>query len=249
MSDRSSICCCLILLGYPFLAIGVSTAVMAVGTSTLHILRRACHLRTPYTGLLTSAWAAADTLAKIGGAIVLIVPVCMIPLFLWTQRPLLKQLLARLRQARHPTPRLSRSRALNRTGVFLSNLPLLVIPRPVTIDCATRQKLSWSPSSLFFIGSIMVVDTVASILRSFVSFDADAQPADCSPTIVALTCRFHPSGDPWRRQKTRTLHQRKGAIASLCDIARPSRSQRVYLRRTPNEERGNGKGRGGGKTC
>ena len=93
MNDRSSICCCLILLGYPFLSIGASTSVMAVGTCTLHILRRACHLRTPYTGLLTSAWAAADTLAKIGGAIVLIVPVCMIPLFLWTQRPLLRQFL------------------------------------------------------------------------------------------------------------------------------------------------------------
>lgn len=31
MGDRSSICCCLVLLGYPFLAIGVSTAVMALG--------------------------------------------------------------------------------------------------------------------------------------------------------------------------------------------------------------------------
>ena len=36
LGGRSSICCCLILLGYPFLSIGASTVVMAVG-KILHV--------------------------------------------------------------------------------------------------------------------------------------------------------------------------------------------------------------------
>ncbi|KAJ3553416.1 hypothetical protein NM688_g3622 [Phlebia brevispora] len=75
MSSKLRVCCWLILVGYPFLSIGVSTSCLAFG-------------------LLVAAWNAHDRLVKYGAFSLLLVPASMIPVFAITQYPLLRKKLS-----------------------------------------------------------------------------------------------------------------------------------------------------------
>lgn len=67
MGTRSSICCTLTLLAYPFVCIGVATSIGA-------------------TGLFVAAWNSKDRLFRIGFVFVLLIPVSLVFVFAWTQR-------------------------------------------------------------------------------------------------------------------------------------------------------------------
>ncbi|KAJ3553420.1 hypothetical protein NM688_g3623 [Phlebia brevispora] len=68
IQSRLRIFCALVILGYPFLSIGASTACLAFA-------------------LLVAAWNSNDPIVKYGAAILLLLPSCMSPLFIYTQLP------------------------------------------------------------------------------------------------------------------------------------------------------------------
>ncbi|KAA1477604.1 hypothetical protein DENSPDRAFT_615588 [Dentipellis sp. KUC8613] len=66
MGSRSRVCCTLVIIGYPFIVIGIATAILAFG-------------------LLAAAWRSSDSAIHIGGPFVMLVPCMLIPMFLHTQ--------------------------------------------------------------------------------------------------------------------------------------------------------------------
>jgi len=66
MSSRSRVCCTLFLIAYPFFCTGVSTAVIAFG-------------------FLVACWKSQSSLVRHGSTFVVLIPILLIPLFLWTQ--------------------------------------------------------------------------------------------------------------------------------------------------------------------
>lgn len=90
MSTRSRVVCTLVLLAYPFFAMGVSTSFGIIGMF-LYLIASHCSLvYDPSSGLLLAAWRSPDTIVKVGGCALLFFPLMILFAFLWTQTSLLR---------------------------------------------------------------------------------------------------------------------------------------------------------------
>ena len=83
MGSPSRIVCTMYLIAYPFLSMGASTSMAAIGVSPIHM----CNQNTDNSsGLLVAAWSSQDGLVVKGAIWLLLFPATCLPVWYWTQR-------------------------------------------------------------------------------------------------------------------------------------------------------------------
>ena len=94
MTTRARLWCALILLAYPFFAIGCGTIVAVLGECRIGRAQASTYDRPCVAGLLAAAWSSDDTIVQTGCVSLLLVPASLIFLFLFAMRgPLPEELL------------------------------------------------------------------------------------------------------------------------------------------------------------
>lgn len=87
MATRSKVLCTFVLIAYPFVTVGIATAVAALG---LHDSESPVYILTLFSGFVVASLQSNDLVMNIGSIILLMLPICLLFVFAWTQLPLLR---------------------------------------------------------------------------------------------------------------------------------------------------------------